>query len=212
VRTRLASTEPFCSVSSLMSQDSPRHALRPLVCWLASWVRLRVSQLTLTAVSVLLLAAMMATATLGCRRTTIGAPAASASTGRVAGTTSESSRSLASGQAATPSETNLSTRIESDAGIDLDLRHVPHGEREAIRHAVGLIDAGGPFPYPKDGSVFLNLEKRLPVRPRGHYREYTVPTKGVGHRGARRVVAAKNGNLYYTNDHYDSFIVIRTQE
>jgi len=77
-----------------------------------------------------------------------------------------------------------------------------------------LIRQGGPFPYPrKDGSVFGNYEKRLPERPRGHYREYTVPTPGARNRGARRIIAgtppATSGEYYYTGDHYRSFRRIR---
>lgn len=73
------------------------------------------------------------------------------------------------------------------------------------RRVLRLIDAGGPFPYAKDGSVFGNLERLLPAQPRGWYREYTVPTPGEQDRGARRIVAGRDGERYYTADHYDSF-------
>lgn len=72
-----------------------------------------------------------------------------------------------------------------------------------------LIERGGPFPYRKDGAVFGNYERRLPARPRGHYREYTVPTPGARDRGARRIVAGGDGERYYTEDHYRSFRRIR---
>ena len=36
-----------------------------------------------------------------------------------------------------------------------------------------LIYQGGPFRYDKDGTVFGNREKLLPLRQRGYYREYT---------------------------------------
>jgi ribonuclease T1 len=67
------------------------------------------------------------------------------------------------------------------------------------------IDAGGPFPYAQDGTVFGNLERLLPARQRGWYREYTVPTPGSRDRGARRIIAGQDGARYYTADHYDSF-------
>ena len=70
---------------------------------------------------------------------------------------------------------------------------------------VRLIEAGGPFPYPQDGVVFNNAERRLPDEPRGYYREYTVPTPGSADRGARRIITGKNGEYYYTSDHYDTF-------
>ena len=91
---------------------------------------------------------------------------------------------------------------------------LPPEARETLR----LIQSGGPFPYPeKDGSTFGNFEKRLPMQPRGYYREYTVPTPGRSDRGARRIVAgrgpggdlATSGEYYYTDDHYRSFYRIR---
>lgn len=73
------------------------------------------------------------------------------------------------------------------------------------RQTLALIRAGGPFPYARDGVVFNNREGLLPKRNRGYYREYTVKTPGVRHRGARRIVAGSNGEFYYTDDHYRSF-------
>ena len=73
------------------------------------------------------------------------------------------------------------------------------------RHTIALIKAGGPFAYPKDGSVFGNREGLLPKRNRGYYREYTVKTPGAKDRGARRIVAGIPGEYYYTDDHYRSF-------
>jgi ribonuclease T1 len=73
-----------------------------------------------------------------------------------------------------------------------------------------LILAGGPFPYQKDGTTFFNRERLLPQRPRGHYREYTVRTPGLSHRGARRIVCGgtpptEPEACWYTADHYASF-------
>lgn len=76
-------------------------------------------------------------------------------------------------------------------------------------HTLELIKRGGPFPYPRDGIVFRNREGRLPPRPSGYYREYTVPTPGSKDRGARRIVAGANLEYYYTEDHYRSFRRIR---
>jgi len=78
---------------------------------------------------------------------------------------------------------------------------LPPEAQETIR----LIDQGGPFPYDKDGSTFGNREGILPDRPNGYYKEYTVITPGSPDRGARRIVGGADGELYYTDDHYDSF-------
>lgn len=75
------------------------------------------------------------------------------------------------------------------------------------RDTIALIQRDGPFPHRQDGGVFGNREGRLPRKPRGWYREYTVDTPGLRHRGARRIVTGGDppGEWYYTDDHYDSF-------
>lgn len=92
----------------------------------------------------------------------------------------------------------------------LPLRHATGLPQEALE-TLGLIEAGGPFPYRKDGSVFQNREKQLPRMPSGYYREYTVRTPGSRDRGARRIIAGGNPPevFYYTADHYRSFKRIR---
>lgn len=72
-----------------------------------------------------------------------------------------------------------------------------------------LIKQGGPFPHKRDGVTFGNFERILPIKPRGYYREYTVPTPGERTRGARRIVTGRDDEFYYTDDHYRSFRRIR---
>ena len=75
-----------------------------------------------------------------------------------------------------------------------------------------LIFQGGPFPYEKDGVIFFNRERQLPVQKRGYYHEYTVKTPRSHDRGARRIVCG--GALttpdvcYYSADHYTTFYKI----
>ena len=76
--------------------------------------------------------------------------------------------------------------------------------KEAIE-TIALIGKGGPFPHQRDGAPFGNREQLLPPRERGWYLEYTVKTPGARDRGARRIVAGRDGTLYYTEDHYRSF-------
>lgn len=82
-------------------------------------------------------------------------------------------------------------------------------ERAALpaeaRTTLTLIKAGGPFAYARDGSIFGNREGLLPKKERGYYREYTVDTPGSRDRGARRIVAGRAGELYFTDDHYRTF-------
>lgn len=87
---------------------------------------------------------------------------------------------------------------------------LPAEARETLR----LIDRDGPYPYRRDGLTFKNLEKRLPLKQRGYYREYTVPTPGSPDRGARRIVTGAQPPtvFYYTDDHYRSFREIKRRE
>lgn len=117
---------------------------------------------------------------------------------------------------------------ESPRISEIRIAELPREARETLQ----LIKQGGPFPYARDGSVFGNRERLLPLRERGHYREYTVKTPGARDRGARRIVAGgcdgppapaakagRNqqhfvapcaaGEYYYTDDHYASFRRIR---
>ncbi len=75
------------------------------------------------------------------------------------------------------------------------------------RQTIALIQRGGPYPHRQDGSVFGNREQRLPERPRGYYREFTVETPGAPNRGARRIVTGGNPptGWFYTDDHYETF-------
>lgn len=76
-----------------------------------------------------------------------------------------------------------------------------------LQHTLSLIRQGGPYPHAQDDTVFQNRERLLPQQPRGYYREYTVRTPGLSHRGARRVVTGGQPPevYYYTEDHYRSF-------
>jgi ribonuclease T1 len=92
----------------------------------------------------------------------------------------------------------------SDGG-DAALSALPLQGQETYR----LIHAGGPFPFDKDGVVFGNRERILPMQKRGYYREYTVPTPGARNRGAKRIVcggpATTPDACFFSADHYASF-------
>lgn len=58
--------------------------------------------------------------------------------------------------------------------------------------------------------MFGNRERLLPIRERGYYHEYTVKTRGVRDRGARRIVCGgrpvtQPTVCYYTQSHYSDF-------
>ena len=92
-----------------------------------------------------------------------------------------------------------------NGAVTVHVAELPRHGRETYE----LIRLGGPFPYDKDGTVFGNRERLLPIERRGYYREYTVKTPGSSDRGARRIVCGGPPRTphacYYTADHYASF-------
>ena len=79
---------------------------------------------------------------------------------------------------------------------------------EQARQTLARIARGGPFPHRQDGAVFQNRERLLPRQPSGYYHEYTVETPGSDDRGARRIITGAAGEIFYTEDHYASFIQV----
>ena len=77
------------------------------------------------------------------------------------------------------------------------------------RTVLSMIKRGGPYVYERDGAVFGNYERKLPLQSRGYYHEYTVPTPGARTRGARRIIVGgappSHADYFYTGDHYASF-------
>ncbi len=101
--------------------------------------------------------------------------------------------------------THVSARTSCPVGESIAAKDLPKQGRDTLE----LIASGGPFPHGRDGIVFGNREKILPKAKRGYYREYTVRTPGVKHRGARRIVCGgdqqKASECYYSGDHYKTF-------
>ncbi|WP_167659693.1 MULTISPECIES: ribonuclease domain-containing protein [unclassified Pseudomonas] len=71
------------------------------------------------------------------------------------------------------------------------------------------IKSGGSFPHRNDGSIFQNRASDLPQKPAGYYTEYVHPTPGIAGSGPQRIVVGKGGEMYYTADHYKTFIPIK---
>lgn len=80
-----------------------------------------------------------------------------------------------------------------------------------LSETIERIRAGETFPHRNDGSVFGNRERLLPSKPRGYYREYVHPTDGINGPGPQRLVVGKDGDWWYTPDHYASFIQLGTE-
>ncbi|KKZ73896.1 ribonuclease domain-containing protein [Streptomyces showdoensis] len=134
-------------------------------------------------------------------------------TGCSGGTSAGTSPGTATGTAtAAPSRTTAAAPPQSTGtpgAAPTRFSRLPTVQEGALpaeaRRTLALIRAGGPFPYAKDGTVFSNFERVLPQHKRGYYHEYTVRTPGERDRGARRIVTGRDGDVYYTDDHYESF-------
>lgn len=84
---------------------------------------------------------------------------------------------------------------------------------------------GRKLPYSQDGVTFQNKEGLLPAMPSGYYKEYTLITgdaphtvkvgdtvyqvsPDLGQRGAERIVIGGGEKIYYSPDHYKTFILL----
>lgn len=94
----------------------------------------------------------------------------------------------------------------------------------AINELLGKIYRNEQLPYSHDGIVFQNKEGKLPQMPYGYYHEYTLLPRGQypssitiggntyqmgqkqGKRGAERIIIGGGQYIYYTPDHYRTFI------
>jgi filamentous hemagglutinin len=79
-----------------------------------------------------------------------------------------------------------------------------------LKPTLDRIRDGVPHPHRNDGSIFGNREGLLPNKPNGYYNEYVHPTPGMSdtNPGAQRIIKGQGGEMYYTPDHYGTFIPI----
>jgi len=113
-------------------------------------------------------------------------------------------------------------------GKDILPKFSDNGRVSLILSIIEAVYYGRPLPFPwKDGSVFTNVQRVLPPKPENYYREYTLlPPPGSpmtvtvgdrtfrisppqGHRGAERIIIGGGEIVYYTPDHYKTFIELQ---
>ena len=78
-----------------------------------------------------------------------------------------------------------------------------------LQPTLDRIASGGRKSHRNDGTTFQNRERRLPAKPSGYYKEYVHPTPGSSGPGPQRVIVGKDGDIWYTPDHYNSFQKVR---
>lgn len=62
------------------------------------------------------------------------------------------------------------------------------------------------------GDRFGNYEGLLPDAPGREYHECDIGTLHASSRGAKRIVYSNDGLIYYTEDHYESFVLLYGEE
>ena len=62
------------------------------------------------------------------------------------------------------------------------------------------------------GDYFGNYEGLLPKAKGREYHECDIDTLGKNSRGAKRIVFSNDGLIYYTDDHYESFVLLYGEE
>lgn len=104
--------------------------------------------------------------------------------------------------------------IDNTTIYDIKTGHIYKGTID-LEPTLDRIQKGGKYPYRNDGSVFRNRpdaytgQPSLPKKSSDYYREYIHPTQNVSGPGPQRIIIGRGGEIYYTFDHYETFIRIK---
>lgn len=107
-----------------------------------------------------------------------------------------------------------STVVHNVVVYDLRGKKISLGDVD-LAPTLERIKAGERLEHRNDGSVFHNYPASggrgclLPQKPDGYYHEYVHPTPGISGPGPQRIIIGGHGEIYYTPDHYESFIPIQ---
>ena len=169
-----------------------------------TWAALALALLALAALSWWLGAAPAPGTTVPATTTVHAAPNPLPDASRAVGAP-ETAGPADSSEASHPDGNASATTVAGDATRDASA--VPAWLPRDASVVLARIRRGGPYAFAKDGAVFSNRERRLPVRAYGSYHEYTVSAPGSRDRGARRIVCEGEPAraCWYSRDHYRSF-------
>jgi len=102
-------------------------------------------------------------------------------------------------------------QIENQSIRDLNGKIVFNGTID-LKPTIDRISRGESNRHRNDGTLFQNREGRLPRKPSGYYKEYVHPTVGENGPGPQRVIFGRDGEIWYTPDHYKTFIEVKSQK
>jgi len=80
-----------------------------------------------------------------------------------------------------------------------------------LRPVIGKIQSRSLREDADGWKVFNNYERLLPRKPRGWYHEVRVRTERLRGPGPQRLVYGKDGEIYYTPDHYKTFHLLEVR-
>jgi len=89
----------------------------------------------------------------------------------------------------------------------LPSNYIKKSEAQALGWSGGSLEPYAPG-CSIGGDYFGNYEGLLPKASGRSYHECDIDTKGKSSRGAKRIVFSNDGLIYYSDDHYDSFILL----
>lgn len=113
------------------------------------------------------------------------------------------------GPSAAPADDESRDRVRpslGDARLDAQVLAVIESFDRTGRPPAGVAQGGRRGGPP---GRFANAEGRLPAGPPGYYTESDVWPRGRRGRGAERLVFGRGGEVYYSRDHYRSFVRVR---
>ncbi len=89
--------------------------------------------------------------------------------------------------------------------------YITKDEAEDLGWTRGSVEPYAPG-YAIGGDIFYNREGLLPRESGRTYYECDIDTDGYHSRGSRRIVFSNDGLIYYTDDHYQSFVLLYGEE
>jgi filamentous hemagglutinin len=100
-------------------------------------------------------------------------------------------------------------KVLDDARV-IDFGKVIYKGKIDLNPTLDRIRAGKHLKHNNDGAIFQNREEKLPHhKDRDYYREFVQEMKGVSFPGPMRVIIGKEGEVFWTGDHYKTFTRVR---
>lgn len=103
----------------------------------------------------------------------------------------------------------LNEKVKTDEGLKKTSIETQSDATHKVEKTLDRIKRGEMDAHENDGTIFRNREQLLPKHDAEYYREYVYRPDGAESVGAERVIVGRDGDVYYTPDHYKSFQRIR---